>query len=414
MSRALLYTGVTLALGLMGLLAAAQIDLVPFKAGELILADEVNQNFQTLAQAIEAGALPQDCKAGEVPEWNGTGWSCGQDDVGAGGGGGDITAVVAGEGLSGGGESGAVTLAVGFDGSGAATSAARSDHDHMGQSWVGENPLILEAPAQFSTTTGGVLVVKNTNNDGAGVLVSESGGYGVWVRSAADIGLVIDSAGRHGIFAFGADAGAELHGQTAGLVVGGSPTTEAGVVPDIVLSGNSCFPCGAEDDDGFIRSDPSLGSSDILLVSNDDVVVQLDSNGGEGGVFQLQNEVGTTVFQVSENGDVHVNGNIVHSSDRAVKTSLGGVDAREVLDGLASLEISRWSFLADETGTPHVGPMAQDFNAAFGLGADERYISATDADGVTMAAIKGLYELVLEQQARIEALEAEVAADRGQ
>lgn len=134
MSRVLLYTGVTLALGLMGLLAAAQIELIPFKAGDLIVAEEVNQNFQTLAEAIEAGALPQDCKAGEVPEWDGTGWLCGQDDVGTGGGGGDITAVTAGEGLTGGGESGAVNLAVGFDGSGTAASVARSDHDHMGQS----------------------------------------------------------------------------------------------------------------------------------------------------------------------------------------------------------------------------------------------------------------------------------------
>lgn len=134
MSRVLLYTGVTLALGLMGLLAAAQIELIPFKAGDLIVADEVNQNFQTLAEAIEAGALPQDCKAGEVPEWDGTGWLCGQDDVGTGGGGGDITAVTAGEGLTGGGEPGAVNLAVGFDGSGTAASVARSDHDHMGQS----------------------------------------------------------------------------------------------------------------------------------------------------------------------------------------------------------------------------------------------------------------------------------------
>ena len=151
------------------------------------------------------------------------------------------------------------------------------------------------------------------------------------------------------------------------------------------------------------------------MYSNDAFMVRLDTNGGDNGVFQVQSGDGAAVFQVSENGDVHVNGNIVHSSDRDVKASLGAVDSREVLDGLANLEISRWSFLADESGTPHVGPMAQDFNAAFGLGGDDdRYISATDADGVTMAAIQGLYALVLEQQARIEALEAEVLAARGE
>lgn len=159
-SRAFLYTAVALAMGLVGLLAAAQIELIPFEAGELILADEVNQNFQTLAEAIAVGALPQDCQAGEVPEWDGTLWLCGQDDVGSGGGGGDITAVVAGQGLTGGGETGAVTLSVAFDGGGTAASAARSDHDHMDQTWMGEGPMILEAPAQFSTTTGGVLVLK--------------------------------------------------------------------------------------------------------------------------------------------------------------------------------------------------------------------------------------------------------------
>jgi hypothetical protein len=63
-----------------------------------------------------------------------------------------------------------------------------------------------------------------------------------------------------------------------------------------------------------------------------------------------------------------------------------------------------------------MGPVGQDFHAAFGLGADELHISSLDADGVALAAVQGLYQQTLAQQeqiqaqdARIEALEAENA-----
>lgn len=128
--RATAYVLVTLALALAGTLVGAQLDLITFTPGSLIRATEVNRNFELVAEAIATSALPQDCEGGQIPEWDGTRWACGSDDVGAGGGGGDITAVVAGEGLTGGSASGDATLAVAFAGTGSAASAARSDHDH--------------------------------------------------------------------------------------------------------------------------------------------------------------------------------------------------------------------------------------------------------------------------------------------
>jgi hypothetical protein len=38
-----------------------------------------------------------------------------------------------------------------------------------------------------------------------------------------------------------------------------------------------------------------------------------------------------------------------------------------------------------------VGPVAQDFRRAFGLGEDSRHIDTIDSEGVALAAIQGLY-----------------------
>ncbi|HEX7653611.1 MAG TPA: hypothetical protein VF607_08895, partial [Verrucomicrobiae bacterium] len=49
----------------------------------------------------------------------------------------------------------------------------------------------------------------------------------------------------------------------------------------------------------------------------------------------------------------------------------------------------QWSYKKD-TGVRHLGPMAQDFHAAFAVGSDERHIASLDEDGVALAAIQGL------------------------
>jgi hypothetical protein len=68
-----------------------------------------------------------------------------------------------------------------------------------------------------------------------------------------------------------------------------------------------------------------------------------------------------------------------------------------------------------------MGPTAQDFYAVFGLGEDDEYISSVDADGVALAAIQGLYQIVRDKDAQIEAqqqrikeMDAELAAQRNQ
>lgn len=76
-------------------------------------------------------------------------------------------------------------------------------------------------------------------------------------------------------------------------------------------------------------------------------------------------------------------------SDRDSKQDFETIDVDDVLDGVRSMEITRWSY-RDAPDVRHVGPMAQDFHAAFDVGETPRNIAPIDAQGVALAAIQAL------------------------
>jgi len=95
-------------------------------------------------------------------------------------------------------------------------------------------------------------------------------------------------------------------------------------------------------------------------------------------------------------------------SDRDQKENFTPVDSQEVLALLAGMPISTWNLKSQDPSIRHMGPVAQDFYAAFGVGEDERYIGTLDADGVALAAIQGLYETVQDLQAENTELKTQV------
>jgi hypothetical protein len=95
-------------------------------------------------------------------------------------------------------------------------------------------------------------------------------------------------------------------------------------------------------------------------------------------------------------------------SDRAVKDNVAAVDPADILERLAAMPVAAWNYAAQSKDVRHIGPMAQDFHAAFHVGEDERFISVVDAQGVAFAAIQGLHALVREKDAQIEALRREM------
>jgi hypothetical protein len=102
----------------------------------------------------------------------------------------------------------------------------------------------------------------------------------------------------------------------------------------------------------------------------------------------------------------------INASARRLKQDFAPVDTQAVLEKVVALPLRQWSYKAQPDQT-HLGPVAQDFRAAFGLGADDASIATVDADGVALAAIQGLNEKLQvrsqKSEDRIQTLEAENA-----
>jgi hypothetical protein len=95
-------------------------------------------------------------------------------------------------------------------------------------------------------------------------------------------------------------------------------------------------------------------------------------------------------------------------SDSAQKENRNDVNSSEVLDKLNQLKISEWNYKSQDDNIRHMGPMAQDFSAAFGLGENNTTITTVDADGVMMAAIQELAKRVDDLTIQNQKLQAQV------
>jgi len=128
-----------------------------------------------------------------------------------------------------------------------------------------------------------------------------------------------------------------------------------------------------------------------------------------GGTRILSNEAESSGVSLAPNGTAW---GVI--SDRNVKKDFAEVDTVDLLEKLAAMPLTQWRYQWEsEETTPHIGPMAQDFKAAFYPGTDDRFITTQEADGVALAAIQGLNEKVETEkrkaETRIQKLEAENA-----
>jgi hypothetical protein len=130
-------------------------------------------------------------------------------------------------------------------------------------------------------------------------------------------------------------------------------------------------------------------------------------------LFEVANN-GTAVMTLDSSGNLECSGTVYSkgqalTSDRNLKENFTTVDNQAVLAKVAALPMSEWNYKSDSQTVQHLGPMAQDFHAAFGLdGADDKHISMVDEGGVALAAIQGLNQKVEEKDAWIQEQESRI------
>jgi hypothetical protein len=228
----------------------------------------------------------------------------------------------------------------------------------------------------------GVYGVSSTNN-GNGVTgesnaVNTSGVYGtstngIGVSGQSTNGVGVSGAGVQGVTGFSAAPnGYGVYGNSTGFLTG------------IGVYGENLSGIGVYGKSGFFSN---------TYAGYFDGNVRITSN-LMGSSAQFSGFVEAFVF--------------VETSDRNAKANFAAVDMRAILQKVASLPIQKWNFKNEPDAVRHIGPMAQDFRAAFSLGTDDKHIATVDADGVALAAIQGLYQMMLEKDKQIRQLQRQV------
>lgn len=269
---------------------------------------------------------------------------------------------------------------------------------------AGERSTIGGGFANSATATGST-VGGGSLNTAVGVHATVGGG-----ESNLALGLasaVVGGTGNTAVGDYSAVPGGRFNcaGGDGSLAAG----TRARVRPGAVDTSDGCLGVPASgdangDEGTFIWADSQ--NSSVVSTGADQFVVR-----AQGGIW-----FGTTstpsipagrFINTSTGAHLTSGGTWTNASSRTLKTGFSAIDAGAVLDRVLGLPVLRWRYTASPAEGEHLGPIAEDFRAAFGLGADGRSISTVDASGVALAAIQGLNARL---QAENDALKARLAA----
>jgi len=130
----------------------------------------------------------------------------------------------------------------------------------------------------------------------------------------------------------------------------------------------------------FLFADRSQGTVPYVATAPNEFGVR-----ASGGVYLYTSPNLTSGVTLAPNGSSWAS-----LSDANAKENFRDVNGEDVLRKLAQIPVREWNYKAQDAAIRHMGPTAQDFRAAFGLGDFALRINTIDADGVALAGVKAL------------------------
>jgi hypothetical protein len=168
-------------------------------------------------------------------------------------------------------------------------------------------------------------------------------------------------------------------------------------------------------DDFTIGTRPTTGDpdADLVLRTRSGKFGRLYVRDLDNAFFMSVIPTGANFLETTANGArLTAGGTWTNGSSRLFKQGFAAIDVGDVLNKVVSMPITRWTYRNSSEGA-HIGPMAEDFQAAFDLGSDNQHIATVDADGVALAAIQGLNEKLEAENAGLKARLAAIEAQLG-
>ena len=256
---------------------------------------------------------------------------------------------------------------------------------------------------RFGTVAGGY---RNRAGDDAGSTTDQEGGFvGGGTENVASGGMGTISGG----------TGNTASG-FASLVAGGGGNDATGLFATVaggsanLAQGSHSFAAGSRG--GALHHGTFVWADSSDFDFNSTVVNQFNVRAVGGSRFVSAIDVAgvpTAGVELAAGGNAWA-----PLSDRAAKENFCDVDEETVLQRLAAVPIETWNLKSQSASIRHIGPMAQDFAAAFGVGEYENRITTSDADGVAFAAIQALYRQLKVQEQRIRELETRLAESQSE